>query len=219
MNATMNLKLYYLSGSPYAWRVWLALEHKRLPYEVVSMSYDAGDFHKPEFATLNPRRRVPVIEDDGFALYESAAIVEYLEDRHPGEPRLFSPDVRQRALQRRLIREADQYFAAALERLVEAVLFTPKERWSREEIGAACADIRKEVAFWEATIGDGFLAGALSAADFTLYPEAALVERIAGRNPGVVDADLFGPSISAWMRRMRELPCVQRTWPPHWRAA
>jgi glutathione S-transferase len=38
-----------------------------------------ADFRNPEFAALNPRRRVPIIEDDGFALYESAAIVEYLE--------------------------------------------------------------------------------------------------------------------------------------------
>ena len=64
----MALTLYYLSGSPYAWRVWLALEHKGIPYQLRSMSYDAGDFQKPEFAALNPRRRVPVIaEDDGFA--------------------------------------------------------------------------------------------------------------------------------------------------------
>jgi hypothetical protein len=47
------------------------------------------------------RARVPVIEDDGFALYETAAIVEYIEDKHPGEPRLFASDIRERALQRR----------------------------------------------------------------------------------------------------------------------
>ena len=72
----MALTLYYLSGSPYAWRVWLALEHKGIPCQLRSMSYDAGDFQKPDFAALNPRRRVPVVvEEDGFALYESAAIV------------------------------------------------------------------------------------------------------------------------------------------------
>jgi len=65
----MALTLYYLSGSPYAWRVWLALEHKRIPYELKAMSYDAGDFKRPDFLALNPRHRVPVIVDDGFALY------------------------------------------------------------------------------------------------------------------------------------------------------
>ncbi len=82
----MALTLYYLSGSPYAWRVWLALEHKGFPYQLRTMSYDAGDFQKPEFAALDPRRRVPVIDDGGFVLYESAAIVEYLDENRRTEP-------------------------------------------------------------------------------------------------------------------------------------
>ena len=51
----MALTLYYLSGSPYAWRVWLGLEHKHMPYELINMSYDAGDFKKPEFVSI-PRQ-------------------------------------------------------------------------------------------------------------------------------------------------------------------
>jgi glutathione S-transferase len=214
----MAVTLYYLSGSPYAWRVWLALEHKGIPYALRTMSYDAGDFRNPEFLALNPRHRVPVIVDDGFSLYESAAIVEYLEDKQP-EPRLFSTDVRQRAVQRRMVREADQYFATALEHLVEAVLFTPKERWSQERIAAAAGDIKRELEIWETLIAAGdYLAGPLSAVDFTLFPEIALVQRIDRRNPGLLPADLIGPGIGAWMRRMEAVPCVQKTWPPHWKA-
>jgi glutathione S-transferase len=212
----MALTLYYLSGSPYAWRVWLALEHKRISYELMTLSFDAGDFDKPEFLALNPRRRVPVIVDEGFVLYESAAIVEYLEDKRPEEPPLFSTDLRHRALQRRMVREVDQYFAAALERLVEAVLFTPQERWSQERIGVACSDIKKELAMLETLITGEYLAGTLSAVDFTLYPEVAMVKRIASRNPGLLAADLFGPRMRTWMGRMEALPCIQKTWPPHW---
>src|SRR5207248_1754358 len=182
----MTITLYYMSGSPYAWRVWLALEHKGMPYELKRLSFDAGDFKKPEFLALTPRHRVPVIVDDGFALYESAAIVEYIEDKEPHAPRLFASDLRERALQRRMIREADQYFAAGLERLVAAVLFTPKERWSKGEIDAAAAEMKKELAMWEAAIAGEYLAGTLSAVDFTLYPEIALVERIGKRNPGLL---------------------------------
>ena len=36
----MSLVFYYGSGSPPAWRVWLALEHKRIPYEAVRLSFD-----------------------------------------------------------------------------------------------------------------------------------------------------------------------------------
>jgi len=77
----MALDFYYASGSPYAWRVWLALEHKRIPYNWKLLSFDAGDLQKSSFHAINPREKVPAIVDDGFALYESSAILEYLEDK------------------------------------------------------------------------------------------------------------------------------------------
>jgi glutathione S-transferase len=118
----MALDFYYGSGSPYAWRVWLALEHKGIPYTLKLMSFDTGDFEKPEFSKINPRRKVPAIVDDGLALYESSAIVEYLEDRRPGVAPLFSADIRERATQRRLICEADEYFAAPLKSIFGAIM-------------------------------------------------------------------------------------------------
>ncbi|MBI1777002.1 MAG: glutathione S-transferase family protein [Proteobacteria bacterium] len=211
------ITLYYASGSPYAWRVWLGLEHKNIPYELKMLSFDAGDLKKPQFRALNPRGKVPVIVDDGFALSESAAILEYLDDKWPGMPRLFATDLRQRALQRRLIREADGYFAAAMEHLAEALLFTAKERWSEETIAAACAGLKEELARWETVVGSGYLAGDLSAADFTLYPELALALRIAKRKPGLPSEGLVGPRMAAWVARMESLPIVRKTWPPHWK--
>ena len=76
----MGITLYYGSGSPFAWRVQLALEHKTLPYEMKVLSFAAGDTRKPEFIALNPRHQVPVIVDGDFVLYESNAIVEYLDE-------------------------------------------------------------------------------------------------------------------------------------------
>src|SRR5689334_16920917 len=108
------LTFYYGSGSPYAWRVWLALEHKQLAYELKTMSFTAGDLRTPEYLAVNPRHRVPAIVDDGFSLYESSAILEYLDEKYPG-PRLFPADLRQRATARRLVREADEYFADAMD--------------------------------------------------------------------------------------------------------
>src|SRR4030081_41494 len=102
----MSLTLYYGSGSPYAWRVQLALEHKALPYERKVLSFSAGDTRKPEFLALNPRHRVPVLVDGDFVLYESHAIVEDLDGAFPtAGARLFPGDARTRALARRLISE------------------------------------------------------------------------------------------------------------------
>ena len=69
----MALTFYYGSGSPYAWRVWLALEHKAIAYELKAVSFSTGDLTKPEFLALNPRHKVPTIADGNFSLYESAA--------------------------------------------------------------------------------------------------------------------------------------------------
>jgi hypothetical protein len=117
-----------------------------------------------------------------------------------------------------MVREADQYFAAALEELVDAVLFTPQERWSQARIDAAHEAIGRELAVWETAIAGDFLAGPLSAVDFTLFPQMALVRRIAERKPPPAGAGRVGPRMRAWMGRMETLPVVQRTWPPHWRA-
>jgi glutathione S-transferase len=213
----MAVTLYYLSGSPYAWRVWLALEFKNIAFELKALSFDAGDFKKPEFIALTPRRRVPVLVDGEFALYESAAIVEYISDKWPQEPQLLADDLRHRALQRRMIREADQYVSEAVERLVAAILFTRREQWSEEKIAAARDDLMAELARWETMSGGAYLAGDLSAVDFTLYPLLALVERMGTRKSGLVTPDLMGPRITRWTARMKALPVVQKTWPPHWK--
>jgi glutathione S-transferase len=128
-----------------------------------------------------------------------------------------STDIDRRAMQRRMIREADQYAGAAVEQLVHALLFTPREKWSEEKIGAGSNDLKTELAMWEAEIAGEYLAGALSAVDFTLFPYIALVERMGMRRAGLVTPDLMGPKMTAWVARMKGLPAIQKTWPPHWK--
>jgi glutathione S-transferase len=202
----VSVILYYGSGSPYAWRAWLALEQKGMPYELKTMSFTAGDLKTAEFLTLNPRRRVPVLVDDGFALYESAAIVEYIDEKWPAGPPLFAAEVCERAVQRRMVREADQYLARIIERVAAG--------GGAEE---ARSDLQQELAYWESVITGDYFTGALSVVDLTLYPFLTLLLRIAGREPGFAVAGLVGPRLSAWIDRMHALPLVQRTWPPHWR--
>ena len=215
----MALTFYYGSGSPYSWRVWFALEHKRIPYELKVLSFSAGDLKKPEYAAINPRRKVPAIVDNGFALHESAAIIEYLDEQYPNEPRLFPGDVRERALARRMVRETDEYFAAAMEALVDNILFTDKEQWSEPAIAKARDGLRAEFALWETQIAGDYLAGALSAADFTLYPAVALLLRIEKKKPDLDIRGLIGPKLTAWMKRIEALPYFEKTIPPHWKTA
>jgi glutathione S-transferase len=207
------LTFYYGSGSPYAWRVWLALEIKGIAYNMKTLSFDAGEHKRPEYLALNPRGRVPTIVDAGVALYESAAIVEYLEDIKPGEPRLFAAEPRPRAVQRRMIREADQYVAPALQQFTLAL----RDAAGAEKVTAAAAELQREFASWEAAVAGDYLTGPLSAADITLYPQVALALRLLTRTKGAVPPGFLGPKLAAWARRMDALPVTQKTRPPHWK--
>src|SRR5271166_5303454 len=155
----MAVRFYYASGSPYAWRVWLALERKGIPYHLKTLSFDAGDLKTTEYGALNPRRRVPVLVDDDFVLAESAAIVEYIEDRWPLGPALFAEDARNRAIQRRMVREADQYLADVGRRFAAGAA-------SEDTL----KDLRQELALWEKAATSDYLTGELSAVDLTVFP-------------------------------------------------
>jgi glutathione S-transferase len=214
----MALTFYYGSGSPYAWRVWLALEHKRIPHELKTMSFSAGDLRKPEYGTINPRHKVPAIVEDGFALYESTAIVEYLDERHAQGPSLFPGNTQERALVRRMVQEADQYFAVTMEKIVDQVLFTTQDKWDLAAIDDARGKLGKELALWERLTRGEFLAGGtVSAADFVLYPLLALTLRMQKKKADLDIPALVGPRMAAWMKRVEALPYFQKTWPPHWK--
>lgn len=213
----MTITFYYGSGSPYAWRVWFALEHKSLAYDLKALSFSEGDHKKPEFLKLNPRHRVPVIVDGSFVLYESAAILEYLDEQYPSNGKLFPGDARQRAVTRRLVREADAYVTEAMDPLIDLVLFTKRENWDAETISTAYGKLGRELGKWESAFAGDYLAGDLSAADFTLYPMLALTLRMDIRKPDLNVAGLIGPKLGAWMKRIEALPYFEKTIPPHWK--
>ncbi|HVY05550.1 MAG TPA: glutathione S-transferase family protein [Burkholderiales bacterium] len=214
----MALTFYCGSGSPFAWRVWLALEAKQVPYELKMISFSDGDHKKPEFLALNPRHRVPVIVDDGFVLYESAAIVEYLDEQFATGAKLFPGDAKQRARVRRLVREVDDYFTAAGDPLLEAVLFTKRENWNAEHIGSARSKLAHEAAKWEAGLAGDYLEGnAMTAADLALYPQVALSLRMDIRKPDLDVAGIYGPKLHAWKKHVEALPYYEKTIPPHWK--
>jgi len=214
----MAIVLSYVSGSPFAWRVQLALEHKALPYERKVLSFAAGDTRKPEFVALNPRHRVPVIVDGDFVLYESNAIVEYLEDAYPssGSP-LFPGDARTRALARRLIMEVDNYFDEAIDPLTtEAFGKKPEER-DASAIAASRAATMDELKYFTKQMRGDFLAGPLSAADFAFYPYISYLPRCQLKLPDL-DADgMLTPELRAWKGRVERLPFFDKTYPPHWK--
>jgi glutathione S-transferase len=221
----MALTFYYGSGSPYAWMVWLALEHKRIPYDFKLLSFDAGDTKTPEFLKVNPRAQVPAVLHDGYAVFESAAICEYLEESFPQSP-LLPKDARARATVRRLVLEAQHQMPKAGEELMEQTLYRPKDQpEDPAKIAAAMDKMAAELARWEGYLTQGtgglkggdYLAGAVSLADFALYPFVRILRRLQHRMPHVKAGDRVPKGLQAWMGRIEAAPYYEKTVPPHWK--
>ena len=213
----MALTFYCGSGSPYAWKVWLALEHKQIPYEFRLLSFDRGDLRTPEFRAVNPRGQVPAIVDNGFALWESMAIVEYLEERYPRQP-LLPSDAEGRATVRRLMLEADNHLYAAQSDLMSATLYRSADTAEDPvRIAEGQDKLLEELPRWDALLTGEYLAGPLSLADFTAYPYLRLIRRIDDRQPKNGLGDRMPARLQAWMRRIEALPYYAKTIPPHWK--
>ena len=79
----MSLQLHAFPHSPRGFKVLAAANHLGLDYEFHLVDLGKGDQRRPEFLALNPNGRMPVLEDDGFVLWESNAILQYLADKRP----------------------------------------------------------------------------------------------------------------------------------------
>ena len=213
----MAVTFYFGSGSPFAWKVWLALEHKGIPYTPKRLSFDKDETRKPEFLAINPRGRVPAIVDDGFALYESNAICEYLEEKHPQNP-LLPKDAKGRAIVRRLVAEADDNLYTAASDLMSKLLYTAPAERDQKAIDAAKEKLKGELVCWRDYLKGDYFAGALSLADFAVYAYLRIGVRVEERVPGQgLKREELPPNLAAWMKRIEALPYFERTVPPHWK--
>ena len=90
------MRLYVFPPSPRATKVIALAHHLALDCELRVVDLFKGEQTKPEFVALNPNRRMPVLEDDGFVLWESNAILHYLASKKPGSG-LWPADVKRQA--------------------------------------------------------------------------------------------------------------------------
>lgn len=77
------MKLYVFPPSPRAFKVLAVATHLGIDYELCKIDLTKGEQKTPVFAALNPNKRMPVLEDDGFVLWESNAIIQYLASKRP----------------------------------------------------------------------------------------------------------------------------------------
>jgi glutathione S-transferase len=118
----MGLELYWGSGSPFAWRVMLTLEVKRLTYQSTLLEFSKGEHKASGFLKLNPRGKVPVLKDDDLVLNESLAIIAYLDKKYP-DPPLFGTSPQENGLIWRAIMETEAYLLSAGDKVIRPVFF------------------------------------------------------------------------------------------------
>lgn len=103
------MRLFYHPASTCSRRVLMTAHHLEIKVNLVLVDLFKGEQNSPEFLKLNPNHRVPVLEHDGFVLWESYAIMQYLADMTPGQT-LYPIDTRGRADVNRWLFWCGQYF-------------------------------------------------------------------------------------------------------------
>ena len=141
----MGIKLHYHPLSTYSRRVRIALAEKQIPHELVLVDMPARRHREPPYLSLNPYGRVPTLEEDGFVLFESTAILDYLEATHP-RPALVPADARGRALVDMHIKLCDLQLSRHAGTIIFPKRFLPKEKWNNAAMAEAKAEIEKHFA-------------------------------------------------------------------------
>ena len=158
---------------------------------------------------------MPALTDGALTLYESGAIVEYLEDRYP-EPPLMPADAAGRALVRIEEIECTLYFGEAFRTVAVQLFLTPPERRDATAITEGKVAVRAELERLEeraAQRSGEFIAGStLSRADLAWLPFIELC----GRTGEQLDSKRT-PWLVGWLDRMRARPSYDKSYPPHWR--
>jgi glutathione S-transferase len=118
--------------SPYVFSSCVALREKGLPFEVRPLALQRGEHLAAEFAKQSLTVRVPTLVDGDFALSESSAIAEYLEEAYPapGAPRILPAGLRDRARARQVMAWVRSDLLALREERSSEYVFYPPEAHS-----------------------------------------------------------------------------------------
>jgi glutathione S-transferase len=219
----MPITLYWGSGSPFAWRVMLTLEVKGLAYESKLLEFSKGENKAPAYLQLNPRGKVPTLKDGDFVLYESLAIMSYL-DRKYSDPPLFGKTPEETGLIWRALAECESYIVSNSDKIVRPIFFG-KGLDRVGEIEEAAQTLRGELEMIDERLASShWLVGEkISAADIGVFPLVQLLLRAASKdaarpfNLGLLPLAQRFPNVAKWVQRIEALPNYQRTYPPHWR--
>jgi len=218
----MALTLYWASGSPFSWRILLALEHKRLPFESQLLHFDKQEQQSPQMLKMNPRGQVPVLKDGDYVVFESVAILYYLETKYPQIP-LFGTTAEEAGVIMRVICEFQAYAEPSVQKIIRGV-FADRVADDIDALTDAMHVVGREARTIEGRLSrEEWIVGAhYSALDMVIFPWIQLLRRAldkpAARELGkrFLPMETNYPALARWIHRIEALPGYERTYPPHW---
>ena len=201
------ITLYSGPLSLFSRKVEIALREKGLAFERIMVPFNQTtgyDPKHPEVVAINPKRQVPVLNDDGIVLYDSTVILEYLEDAYPEPPLLpLCPGARARCRLDELY--ADEIMLQALKPLMHRTSPTSTDQTRRfaQETDALIAEnaLEKHYAVLEDRLaGREFFGDAVSVADIALFMSVLFSLRLGG--PSLAPFE----GLSRWFERLKLRP-------------
>ena len=203
------LKLYIGNKNYSSWsmRPWVLLTQAGIPFEEIVVrfdSFDEGSDFRKQISTVSPVGKVPVLDDDGFKVWDTLAIAEYLAERFP-EKNLWPQGVQARARARSVCAEMHSGFTAlrgACPMNIEADLRDIGQLIWRDK-PAVRADVARLVAMWRELLAGH--EGAMLFGDFSIADAffAPVCMRLKGYALPVPE------DIAAYIARLSALPGVK----------
>jgi glutathione S-transferase len=195
------LRLYVDSRfiSPYAMSVFVALIEKGVDFQMITVDLQALENQTEAYAALSQTQRVPTLADSDFALSESSAITEYLENAYPQFP-VYPRDVRLLAKARQVQAWIRSDLLPIREERSTLVVFYGKKSGPLSPAASTAANKLFQAA--EALLKDGaeYLFGEWSIADVDL---ALMLNRL------IFNGDPVPPALVAYAQRQWQRPSVQ----------
>jgi len=189
----------FTSETPNGWKVTILLEELGVPYKVTPISLTNQEQKTPEFLAVNPNGKIPALLDDGFAVFESGAILLYLAEKFG---RFIPQDARGRS---RAIQWVMWQVAGLGPMMGQATVFN---RYFPEKLPSVIERYTREsqrlLGVLEAALeGQDYLVGTYSIADIACFPWV--------RGHEWAGVSLNGlPNIARWMAAIGARPAVQR---------
>jgi len=206
MSAPIILYAEELWDSPYVFSVFVALHEKKVPFVERVVELERGQQRTDDYRARSLTARVPCIEHDGFALSESLAIHEYLDDVFP-EPRLLPSGVRERARARQVLGWLRSDLMPLREDRPTDTMFYERAQKPLTERGQAAALKLIEVAERLIPEAGGALFGSWSIADadlsFMLHRLILNDEPVPARVHAYAAAQWQRPSVQAFVKHAR----------------